>query len=65
MNDRSKGLGMNDTLFKNCHGINEEGHLTSAYDIAIMSRALNKNHPKIHGYSTIWKDSKYKKLIKI
>lgn len=35
MNERAKSLGMNDTTFKNCHGIDEEGHLTSAYDIAI------------------------------
>ena len=57
MNDRAKELGMNDTTFKNCHGIDEEGHLTSAYDIAIMSRELSKNHPEIHNYSTIWMDT--------
>ena len=43
MNARAKELGMNDTTFKNCHGIDEDGHLTSAYDIAIMSRELSKN----------------------
>ena len=57
MNERAKELGMNDTLFKNCHGIDEDGHETSAYDIAIMSRELSKNHPKIHEYTTIWMDS--------
>ena len=57
MNARAKELGMNDTLFKNCHGIDEDGHLTSAYDIAIMSRELSKNHPKIHEYTTIWMDT--------
>ncbi len=57
MNDKAKELGMNDTTFKNCHGIDEDGHLTSAYDIAIMSRELSKNHPKIHNYSTIWMDT--------
>ena len=57
MNARAKELGMNDTLFKNCHGIDEDGHETSAYDIAIMSRELSKNHPKIHEYTTIWMDS--------
>ena len=57
MNDRAKELGMNDTLFKNCHGIDEDGHMTSAYDIAIMSRELSKNHPEIHQYSTIWMDT--------
>lgn len=38
MNDKAKQLGMNDTCFKNCHGIDEDGHVTSAYDIALMSR---------------------------
>lgn len=57
MNARAKELGMNDTLFKNCHGIDEDGHMTSAYDIAIMSRELSKNHPKIHEYTTIWMDT--------
>ena len=42
MNARAKELGMNDTTFKNCHGIDEDGHLTSAYDIAIMPRELSK-----------------------
>lgn len=57
MNERAKELGMNDTTFKNCHGIDEEGHLTSAYDISLMSRELSKNHPEIHEYSTIWMDT--------
>ncbi len=57
MNTRAKELGMNDTTFKNSHGIDEDGHLTSAYDIAIMSRELSKNHPKIHEYTTIWMDT--------
>ena len=57
MNDKAKELGMNDTTFKNCHGIDEDGHLTSAYDIALMSRELSKNHPKIHEYTKIWMDS--------
>lgn len=57
MNVRAKELGMNDTVFKNCHGIDEEGHLTSAYDIAIMSRELSKNHPEIHNYTKIWMDT--------
>lgn len=57
MNDRAKELGMNDTTFKNCHGIDEDGHMTSAYDIAIMSRELSRNHPEIHQYSTIWMDT--------
>ncbi len=57
MNARAKELGMNDTTYKNSHGIDEEGHLTSAYDIAILSRELSKNHPKIHEYTKIWMDT--------
>ena len=57
MNERAKELGMNDTTFKNSHGIDEDGHLTSAHDIAVMSRELSKNHPKIHEYTTIWMDT--------
>ncbi len=57
MNEKAKELGMNDTTFKNCHGLDEDGHLTSAYDIALMSRKLLKNHPKITEYSTIWMDT--------
>lgn len=57
MNEKAQSLGMNDTTFKNCHGIDEDGHLTSAYDIAIMSRELLENHPSITKYTTIWMDS--------
>lgn len=57
MNARAKELGMNDTTFKNCHGLDEDEHLTSAYDIALMSRELLVNHPKITEYTTIWMDS--------
>ncbi len=57
MNERAKELGMNDTCFKNCHGIDEDGHFTSSYDISIMSRELLKNHPQITEYTTIWMDS--------
>ena len=57
MNQKAQELGMNDTTFKNCHGIDEDGHLTSAYDIAIMSRELLENHPSITKYTTIWMDS--------
>ena len=57
MNQKAQELGMNDTTFKNCHGIDEDGHLTSAYDIAIMSRELLMNHPSITKYTTIWMDS--------
>ena len=57
MNDKAKQLGMNDTCFKNCHGIDEDGHVTSAYDIALMSRELLTKHPDITKYTTIWMDS--------
>ena len=57
MNKRAKELGMNDTTFKNCHGLDEDGHLTSSYDIALMSRELITKHPKITDYTTIWMDS--------
>lgn len=57
MNEKAKELGMNDTCFKNCHGIDEDGHVTSAYDIAIMSRELLSKHPSITNYTTIWMDS--------
>lgn len=57
MNTRAKELGMNDTTFKNCHGLDEDGHVTSSYDIALMSRELLTKHPKITEYTTIWMDS--------
>lgn len=57
MNERAKELGMNDTTFKNCHGIDEDGHITSSYDIALMSKELLNNHPQITNYTTIWMDS--------
>ena len=57
MNERAKQLGMNDTCFKNCHGIDEDGHFTSAYDISLMSKELLQNHPNITNYTTIWMDS--------
>lgn len=56
MNARAKELGMDDTCFKNCTGLDAEGHVTSAHDIAIMARELIK-HEKIKEYSTTWMDS--------
>ena len=55
MNERAKELNMKDTVFKNCNGLDEEGHLTSAYDVAIMSCELVK-HKKIFDYTSIWLD---------
>lgn len=57
MNDKAKLLGMNDTTFKNCHGLDEDGHVTSSYDIALMSKELLNNYPEITKYTTIWTDS--------
>lgn len=57
MNQKAKELGMNDTCFKNCHGIDEDDHITSSYDIALMSRELLTKHPSITNYTTIWMDS--------
>lgn len=57
MNERAKQLGMNDTTFKNCHGIDEDGHVTSSYDISLMSKELLTNHPDITNYTTIYMDS--------
>ena len=55
MNEKAKLLGMNDTTFKNCNGLDEEGHLTSAYDVALMSAELIK-HEDIFEFSSIWLD---------
>ncbi|WP_297209064.1 D-alanyl-D-alanine carboxypeptidase family protein [uncultured Flavonifractor sp.] len=57
MNQRAAQLGMADTCFVNCTGLPAAGHLTSAYDIALMSRELILNHPSIRDYTTIWMDS--------
>ena len=61
MNQRAKELGMNDTNFVNCTGLDDseeaKNHKTSAYDIALMSRELLKNHPDIKKFTTIWMDT--------
>ncbi len=56
MNERAAQLGMSNTQFKNCHGLDEEGHYSTARDVAIMSREL-LSHPLIKNYSTIWMDT--------
>ncbi|MDD5923733.1 MAG: D-alanyl-D-alanine carboxypeptidase [Clostridia bacterium] len=56
MNKKAKLLGMKETVFKNCNGLDEEGHVTSAYDVAIMSSELIK-HNKIFEYTNIWMDN--------
>lgn len=55
MNAKAKELGMDDTTFLNCNGLDEEGHITSAYDVALMSRELIR-HKKIFDYTSIWLD---------
>lgn len=57
MNRRAAELGMNDTTFKNACGLPAEGHVTSAYDIALMSRELMLYHPDIRTYTTVWMDT--------
>ena len=57
MNQRAQELGMEDTTFLNCTGLPAQGHVTSAHDIALMSRELILNHPSIREYTTIWMDS--------
>ncbi len=57
MNQRAAELGMKDTAFQNATGLPAAGHVTSAYDIALMSRELILNHPDIRQYTTIWMDT--------
>lgn len=57
MNQRAKDLGMNDTTFVNCCGLDVEGHMTTAFDVALMSRELITRYPQIHNYCTIWMEN--------
>ena len=57
MNKRAKELGMNNTKFQNCNGLDAEGHMISAYDVALMSQELINNHPQVHNYCTTWMDT--------
>ena len=57
MNQRAGELGMNDTNFVNPTGLPAQGHVTSAYDIALMSRELILNHPDVRRFTTIWMDT--------
>ncbi|HOV26632.1 MAG TPA: D-alanyl-D-alanine carboxypeptidase family protein [Pseudobacteroides sp.] len=56
MNDKAKELGMNNTYFLDCNGLTDEGHYSSAADIAKMSAELIIKHPKILEITTIWQD---------
>ena len=57
MSNRAKELGMVDTCFLNPTGLPAEGHVTSAYDIALMSRELILHHPDLRRFTTIWMDT--------
>ncbi len=57
MNLRAAQLGMENTHFVNCTGLTAEGHVTTAYDIALMARELILNHPDLQELTTIWMDS--------
>lgn len=57
MNERAAGLGMENTHFVNCNGLDAEGHMTSARDIALMSRELITKYPQVHDYSMIWMEN--------
>lgn len=57
MNERAEALGMNNTHFVNCCGLDADGHMTTARDVATMSRELITAHPAIHDYSCIWMDT--------
>ncbi|MDE7037701.1 MAG: hypothetical protein K2O98_07050 [Lachnospiraceae bacterium] len=57
MNKRAEGLGMTNTHFVNCNGLDADGHLTTARDIALMSRELITKYPQIHDYCMIWMEN--------
>lgn len=57
MNERAKELGMMNTNFVNCYGLDTDNHYTSAMDVALMSKELIMNHPQISNYSTVWMDT--------
>lgn len=57
MNARADGLGMENTYFANCNGLDVEGHLTTARDIALMSRELITTYPQIRDYCMIWQEN--------
>ncbi|MEE1250428.1 MAG: D-alanyl-D-alanine carboxypeptidase family protein [Lachnospiraceae bacterium] len=57
MNERAKGLGMNNTNFVNCCGLDVDNHMTTAHDVALMSKELITKYPQIHNYCTVWMDT--------
>ena len=57
MNARAQELGMQNTTFRNACGLDEDGHLSTARDVALMSREMLLNHPEVENYCTVWMDS--------
>ena len=57
MNERAEKLGMKNTHFVNCNGLDADGHLTTARDIALMSRELITKYPEVHKYTKIWQEN--------
>lgn len=57
MNQKAKELGMENTNFVNCCGLDVDNHYSSAYDVALMSRELITKYPQISNYSTVWMDT--------
>ena len=57
MNEKAVQLGMKNTHFVNCYGLDTDGHYTTAMDVALMSRELITKHSDIFRYSTVWMDS--------
>lgn len=57
MNERAKGLGMENTTFRNCNGLDADGHETTARDIALMSRELITTYPQVFDYCNIWMEN--------
>ena len=57
MNERAQGLGMENTNFVNCNGLDAQGHVTSARDIALMSQELISKYPQVHDYSMSWMEN--------
>jgi len=57
MNERAQGLGMENTAFQNCNGLEADGHVTTAYDIALMSRELITKYPEVFQYTQIWMEN--------
>lgn len=57
MNKRAKQLGMNDTNFVNACGLDADGHITSAHDIALMSRELTTKYPEVQEFTKTWQDT--------